>query len=210
MASHIQQLENEALLLMYLADELPPEDRAEVDQLLATDAMMRAELQRVSAALADYTAGMDALDAVTHEPVAEPVAVRQIGRMMAQWHADRAAQPVEEPPAKAMRIRWFWYPAGAAAVVLIGMIAWWGFRGDTGTNIPPTGGFANRFVPFQPDDTPTPPDPEQQAMAALLQKSLESSDDATDRQVVALSSDENAQIFMIDAKPSGDLKRRSQ
>jgi len=202
MASHVQQLENEALLLMYLADELPAEDRAEVDQMLATDAMLRAELQRVSAAMAGYTAAMDALDAVTHDPVSEPVAVRQIGRVMAQWNADRAAQPVEAPPVRAMRVRWFWYPAAAAAIVLIAMIAWWGFRGDTGGQM--SGPIANNFrggLPF--DDTPTAPDPEQQAMAALLQKSLESPDDATDRQVVALSSDENAQIFMFDAKSNG-------
>ena len=45
MPTQLQHLENnEAVLLMYLAGELTDSDRAEVEQMLATDARLRAEL----------------------------------------------------------------------------------------------------------------------------------------------------------------------
>jgi anti-sigma factor RsiW len=47
MASLIHELDNDALLLMYRADELSPEDRVEVEQMLAIDAGLRAALATV-------------------------------------------------------------------------------------------------------------------------------------------------------------------
>ena len=43
MSSLLPQLNNESLLLMYIADELPAEDRVEVEQMLTIDPGMRAQ-----------------------------------------------------------------------------------------------------------------------------------------------------------------------
>ena len=71
MSSLLQQLENnEAVLLMYLADELPAEDRAEVEQMLATDAGMRAALE----SLRDVTRRVDeGLAAADRGPLLDPL-----------------------------------------------------------------------------------------------------------------------------------------
>ncbi|MGD0541535.1 MAG: hypothetical protein ABSB33_08455, partial [Tepidisphaeraceae bacterium] len=46
MKDSVQNLEgNEAILLMYMADELPQADRLEVERMLATDAGLRGELE---------------------------------------------------------------------------------------------------------------------------------------------------------------------
>ncbi len=69
MASFIQELENnEALLLMYFTDELPVDDRAEVEQMLASDAGMRAALAEIASA---YSASMG---------VPQPSGCRSLGR----------------------------------------------------------------------------------------------------------------------------------
>ena len=63
MPSLLQQLENnEAVLLMYLADELPTDDLAEVEQMLANDPGLRAELESLRAAHATVLDGLHELD----------------------------------------------------------------------------------------------------------------------------------------------------
>ena len=52
----LEKLENnEFILLMYLADELPAEDKAEVDQLLATDRGLRAQWVELRAAQSGFS-----------------------------------------------------------------------------------------------------------------------------------------------------------
>ena len=60
----LEQLENnEFVLLMYLAGELPAEDRVEVEAMLSTDPILRAELDRLQSAqeaIGDALARLDA------------------------------------------------------------------------------------------------------------------------------------------------------
>jgi anti-sigma factor RsiW len=131
MASLIHELENnEALLLMYLTGELPAEDCIEVEQMLAADGGMRAELVRIESA---YQGAMDVLTKLDSDQSAVPAenhAIRQAMRAMKQWQVDRLArQPMVIAPAR-LKIHTWMYPVGVVAALLIGTIAWWGFGGQ--------------------------------------------------------------------------------
>jgi hypothetical protein len=148
MASLLQQLENnEAVLLMYIADELPPEDRREVEQMLATDAGLRAELARLDAA---YHAAADALargDPGWRPAVPEGVAVRRFTQALRQWHAAQAQRPPAEAPLREIRLAWWAYPAAAAAAVLLGFLVWWG---NTDNLTTPNQNRVVQNMPFNP------------------------------------------------------------
>lgn len=127
MAHLLQQLENnEAILLMYLAGELPAEERAEVDQMLAADREMRDALERLRGAHDAFDAAMPALDRATRLPAPESVAVRRVVRAMNRWHAARVANPPKAPPVPTLRYPWWAYPMAAAASVVIAFLVWWG------------------------------------------------------------------------------------
>ena len=76
MASLLQQLENnEAILLMYLADELGADDRREVEQMLRGDAGLAAELDELRAA---QNAVMAAIGAKHHMQLTDTLGPAQI------------------------------------------------------------------------------------------------------------------------------------
>jgi len=140
MSSFLQQLENnEAVLLMYLFDELPAEDRAEVEQMLATDAGLRAQLERLREAHLKIDPAMRKLDAATRLPVPEAVATRQMSRVIQQWTVEQfAGRQTEEAPVRRRKLAaWIGYPAGAVAAALVIGLLWWGLT-DQGTST--TGG----------------------------------------------------------------------
>jgi hypothetical protein len=132
MTSLLQQLENnEAILLMYLADELGAEDRREVEQMLSGDAGLREE--KIRTAQNAVIAAIGALDQSAPLAVSTPVAVRQVSRLMKQWQVDRLAQPAAVAQPKGPRFAWWVYPAASvatAAGVLIAMMVWWGMKSD--------------------------------------------------------------------------------
>ena len=127
MANLLQQLENnEAILLMYLAGELPPEERAEVEQMLSDDAGLRAALEQLRGAQDAFASEIAALDRSSRLPAPESVAVRQVVRDMQRWHARRLANPPKAAPAPTLRYPWWAYPMTAAASVIIAFLVWWG------------------------------------------------------------------------------------
>jgi hypothetical protein len=131
MQSLLHNLENnEAILLMYLADELSAEDRAEVEHMLGSDGGMRAELDRLRALHDGTAATISAVDAGARLPVSEGVAVRRVMRMMRQWQIDHAQAPPPEEPLSELRFPWWSYPLTTAAAVLIAFLVWWGNRPD--------------------------------------------------------------------------------
>jgi len=130
-ASLLQQLENnEAMLLMYLADELPADDRVEVEQMLASDAGLRAELESLGATHAAVMSGLSKFDKATPLPVSESVAARSISRLMKQWQIDRLARQPAAAPRRAWRVPWWVYSGSVAAAVLLAVVAWWGLKSD--------------------------------------------------------------------------------
>ena len=127
MASVLQQLDDkQAVLLMYVADELTPDDRAEVERMLAVDADLRAELERLRDASAWFADQMRRSDRFARPTVPEYAAVRRVGRAMRQWHARRLAAAPAGPAARTLRYPWWAYPLAAAASVVIAFLVWWG------------------------------------------------------------------------------------
>ena len=125
----LDQLENnDAVLLMYLADELPAEDRAEVERMLSVDAGLRAELERLRAASAWVAEQINREDRSTRLPASQAAAVRRVGRSMRQWHARHLAEAPARPaaPVQGLRYPWWAYPLAAAASVVIAFLVWWG------------------------------------------------------------------------------------
>ena len=145
MASLLQQLENnEAILLMYLADELGAEDRREVEQMLSRDGGLRAELEKIRAAQIAVMAAIASLDQSAPLAVSTPAAVRHVSRLMKQWQVDRLARPLAEAQKRGPRFPWWAFPAASvatAAGVLIALMVWWGMKSDVpiaGTGLPAT------------------------------------------------------------------------
>ncbi len=132
MNSLLPQLQNsESVLLMYLADELSTEDRAAVEQQLASDTSLRAQLEALRELHQATLATLQCGDTTHRLPVSEGVAVRRTTRMMRQWQLDNALSPVVEEPVKELRFAWWAYPLTTAAAVLIAFLVWWGNRPDT-------------------------------------------------------------------------------
>jgi len=125
MSNTLSKLENnEAILMMYLAGELPLEDRLEVDQMLQRDSALRGQLTSLRREL-EHVADAFAIE-VAQNPLAGEEAVQQRLRpVMRQWAADRLTRPRSTSAAVQRRpAPWFLYPliGTAAALVLVALI----------------------------------------------------------------------------------------
>jgi hypothetical protein len=135
MADLLQQLENnEAILWMYLADELGAEDRAEVDRMLATDPMLRQLVDDLRAAdqfLRDRVRAVDA-----ELPQADIVA-RRTALAMQRRRIELLVRP-KPAPAPVAKYRWPWwsYPVAAAAAAGLVYLVWWGHQPIEPTPVP--------------------------------------------------------------------------
>ena len=102
MKSYLQHLENnEAILLMYLGNELPDQDRVEVEEMLASDARLRAELENLRLTQQLAWDALGSLDAMTRPPMS-PIAAqnrRHIGGVgaMLMWPSLVRNAPVGAP-----------------------------------------------------------------------------------------------------------------
>jgi hypothetical protein len=139
--SLLHQLENnEGVLLMYLAGELPQQDRADVEQMLVDDPGLRTELERLRETVAQVESALAELDRAERLPVSADVAARRVGRMVSQWNADRLAADAAAAAARAARphrvSKWAYPAAAVAACALISAGIWWasnsGVRGVLG------------------------------------------------------------------------------
>jgi len=130
MRSLLEQLDShEAVLLMYLAEELPADDQVEVEQRLAKDAGLRTELESLRA-LVDRTDGQ--LAALERCVPAESAwkaadAGRRVGAALMQMRSRQASVWTgQQREAPSWRFSWWCYSAAAAAAVLLVVIGWWG------------------------------------------------------------------------------------
>jgi hypothetical protein len=119
----LESLENnEVILLMYLADELPPVDRQEVEQMLAADGGLRRELESLQAAqrmLQVGLANLDQAEALSNQATL----TRRIGRAMRQHFVDRAVR-VRTPARAKTPLPWWAYPTAAAAAIFLAFTIW--------------------------------------------------------------------------------------
>jgi hypothetical protein len=123
MPNKLEQLDREAELLLYLADELPAGQKANLEARLAADPQLAAELQSLRQSESACIAALDRADAHERLPTSESVAVRRVSRAMQQWHLDRVTSPVVAIRRNLSLPRWV-YPTAAAAILLVGFLVW--------------------------------------------------------------------------------------
>jgi anti-sigma-K factor RskA len=115
--------DDDAMLMLYVSGEMAPEDKAQVERRLATDAPLRARLSELQVANALCLQAMNSLSAVTAPALSGDYALDRACRATRQWATRRRANPV---PAGNMRLRLpLWaYPVAAAAAVLVAVTSW--------------------------------------------------------------------------------------
>ncbi|HEY0008344.1 MAG TPA: hypothetical protein VGB55_06450 [Tepidisphaeraceae bacterium] len=123
MDTRLNQLENnEAVLLMYIADELSLEDKAEVAQMIENDASISRQWSDIRRAYDASGEAIRSADAAAKIPSAF-AAARAFGEAVRQKNANRPAPEVAEVYVRGHH-RWLLYPVAAAAVLAMGMLAW--------------------------------------------------------------------------------------
>lgn len=118
MKSILAQLQsNEAVLLMYLAGELPQQDRAEVEKWLEQDGELRAQLENLRAAMGSVERQLK--DAGEVDDVSVARARREATAAMRLRSLEQRPAQVRAPEAVKWRIPGWAYPAAAAAILLV-------------------------------------------------------------------------------------------
>ncbi len=118
----------DAVLLMYVADELPSDDRARVERMLADDAAMRERLEQLRAAQESVLGALAGDDAARPLPGSEAAGVRLVGRMIRHWQVERLTRAAPSHAAHAprnLRFPYWSYPLAAAAAVTLAFVAWY-------------------------------------------------------------------------------------
>ena len=126
MSNLLSQLENnEAVLLLYLAGELPQEDCIEVQRMLERDSSLRAQCIAMDRLVnrAALSFGMDSALAAT-APAER--ARERLSPVFRRWTAQRLSQPAPVPQLVSLhRTPWFLYPLAAAAMILVAVAVFW-------------------------------------------------------------------------------------
>src|SRR5688572_21294553 len=91
MPSLLPQLDTEAILLMYVADELSAGDRRDVDRMLAADGKLRGQLETLRSAYEGVSGAFQAADASQRLTLPAATAGRRVGAAVRAWHARRLA-----------------------------------------------------------------------------------------------------------------------
>jgi anti-sigma factor RsiW len=135
-SSLIHELNNESLLLMYVAGELPGDDRAEVERMMASDAGLREQFEQIRTA---YVGANDAIaGADRSERLALPAgaAARRVGQATRAWYARRvslaAAAAGERGGRRGLRFPFWSYPMAAAAAIVLAAVSLWWFQAGRG------------------------------------------------------------------------------
>jgi hypothetical protein len=192
MKDSVQNLEgNEAILLMYMADELPQADRLEVERMLATDAGLRGELEILRQTQKLAYDSLKTLDSMTRPATPPIVALGQVSRLIHQW-AEQRRQPVAAVAAVHQPLPWRRISATAAAVLVVGYYIWAVYQPAKLPPPPPSSIVTDEYNPVNPDDiSPVPQARElsSQEKLALLANSLEdsASDEASNLDVAQVA-----------------------
>jgi hypothetical protein len=199
MVGVIEKLENnELVLLMYLADELPAEDRLEVEQMLSIDPSLRAEHERLQHAQEFVHNSLRFLDDASPNLVNVDFAARQVGRELRQRLARPKARPMVAPQDQPARSwRWF-YPTAAAASIAILVMLW---LGRQAAPIP---------MPHMNSGNNTElADSQSEVNVNLLMQSLQPPADADqgDAKPITSADDDSRQVALGDAMPQDEISQ---
>ena len=119
MSSQLHQLNNESILLLYLAGELSAEDRQDVEQHLAADPQFREELETLRTAYDGAGEALAAADKSERLKLPEASAARRVGNAVRAWHALRLSMPPAETKRGGLRFPWWWYVTASAAGLVV-------------------------------------------------------------------------------------------
>ena len=133
MTNSIHNLDRESLLVLYWGDELSVDDRRRVDEMLAVDPALRAELDQLNIAQQAMSASFAEADAKRPLPAPLSSSLRHVSGAMAQWQVDRLAKPTIAPQRAARRFGWMYGVGAAAAAIIITVFVLWS-RVDDGKN----------------------------------------------------------------------------
>ena len=212
MKSYLQQLENnEAILLMYLAGELPDADRAEVEQMLAADATLRSELEILRQTQQLAFDSLESLDDLTRPVLTPGEAQQRISKIMAEWLKGRRDILLRELAARGP-MPWRRIGFAAAAMLLLGYYVWAVY--DRLDHRPDLDHRSDTAASIQDDDggfphTPPPRPLSDDEKVALLSNSLEDPNaDESELHVaevaaVVPSDTENSDLGRVDSSQAG-------
>ena len=128
MAIVIERLDKPQLLLLYLAGELPADDKAEVERQLASDKSLAAELDRIASIRLKIEQGLTKLDRSSGLSLRSEAAGRQVGRDICRWLAQPKSAAPTAPAKRHHHLMPWLVPAGIAAAVVIGIMGWVGHQ----------------------------------------------------------------------------------
>ena len=125
MGSGIQNLDRESLLMLYAAGELSNGQLKRMEEMLANDASLRAELEQVVAAQEAMTASFSAADAQRPLPAPVSSSVRRLSSSIAQWHVNRLRAQSIAPVRNARKLGWLYGTASVAAAAIVVIFVLW-------------------------------------------------------------------------------------
>lgn len=123
MARETEQLDRDAALMLYLADEMTAPDRESFEQRLGAEAALSTELDALRSAQDVSFAALAHGDAARRLPASEGVAARRVSRAIHQWHIGRV-RPSSEQRRRGLPLPWWCYPAAAAASIVTAFLVW--------------------------------------------------------------------------------------
>jgi hypothetical protein len=150
------------LLMMYLADELSPRDRADLEQRLRTDTVLAAELEKLRSAQETFDGAMKALEFGQASKTSDAAAAERVNRAVRQWASARLARP--KPPVRKDRIMpWWGFGLATAAGILVAVV-FWGLHNRDHENSTPSQ--ESQSYANAPEDQSTDEPPQQQVANA--------------------------------------------
>jgi len=121
------QTDREAVLLLYLADEMTPEDRAELERMLTVEPALRHDLDRIRELQATVAGGLEAMDSAGPLRMSEEASTRRVMREMRRFQLELNSRAPVQLEASSLRSwpKWI-YPVAAAAAAIFIVLGLWG------------------------------------------------------------------------------------
>ena len=129
MADIANQLQNdrEAVLLLYLADELSPQERMELERMLTCEPSLRGDLERVRELQTEVVGVMQEWDAGKPLHISDEVSTRRVMREMRRLQLELTSRAPVQLEASSLRHwpKWI-YPIAAVAATIVIVLGLWG------------------------------------------------------------------------------------
>src|SRR5215208_4690825 len=122
------QSDPEAVLLLYLAQELGAQDCADLERILTQDQSLRHDLERLQALQSEVAGGLQELDSAAPLHMSYELSTRRVMREIRRFQLELNSRAPVQLEASTLRHwpRWI-YPVGAAAAMIFAVLALWGW-----------------------------------------------------------------------------------